>query len=58
MLLVGLLWSQLTSPWRLGVAVGLVPVCVLLTWEGGLFFIPSAVALIIASISTRPSAPA
>src|SRR3954452_22228674 len=40
-LLVGSIWERLSPPWRLGLAVGLLAACVLLTWEGGLFFIPS-----------------
>jgi len=36
----------------------LLPACVVLTWEGGLFFVPSVVALIVASIPGRRSAPA
>jgi hypothetical protein len=56
--IVGFLWSRLTPTWRLALAFGLIPLCVLLTWEGGLFFVPAAIALIIASIPRRHSATA
>lgn len=52
---IGLAWSRLTQTLRLGLAVSLLPMCVLLTWEGGLFFLPSAVALILASLRGRRS---
>jgi hypothetical protein len=54
-LLVGLLWERLAPSFRLALAVGLLPVCVLLTWEGGLFLLPSVIALTAASISGRRS---
>jgi hypothetical protein len=43
---------------RFGLAVSLLPVCVLLTWEGGLFFVPGAVALMLASLRGHRSLPA
>lgn len=57
-LVIGLVWSRLTQSFRFGLAVSLLPVCVLLTWEGGLFFVPSAVALILASLLGHRSLPA
>jgi hypothetical protein len=57
-LLVGLLCEQLAPSLRLALALGLLPVCVLLTWEGGLFFVPSVIALIVASIPGRRNATA
>jgi hypothetical protein len=47
--LVGVVWERLVSI-RLALAVALLPLCVLLTFEGGLFLIPSVIALIVASI--------
>jgi hypothetical protein len=35
---------------RLLVCAALVPVCILLTFEGGLFFVPAAVALLLAAV--------
>jgi hypothetical protein len=55
---IGVIWSRLTQPFRFGLAVSLLPVLVLLTWEGGLFFVPSAVALILASLRGHRSVPA
>ena len=52
-LLVGLAWERATPTFRVVLATGLVPVCVVLTWEGGLYFLPSAVALMVASMSSR-----
>jgi hypothetical protein len=57
-LAIGLAWSRLTQTFRFGLAVSLLPVCVLLTWEGGLFFVPSAIALILASLRGHRSVPA
>lgn len=57
-LVIGFAWTRLTQTFRLGLAVSLLPVCVLLTWEGGLFFAPSAVALILASLRRRRTLPA
>jgi hypothetical protein len=54
-LLVGLFWERLAPSFRLALAVGLLPVCVLLTWEGGLFLLPGVITLIVASISGRRS---
>jgi hypothetical protein len=54
-LLVGLLWGRLAHSFRLALAIGLLPVCVLLTWEGGLFLLPSVIALTVASIPGRRS---
>jgi hypothetical protein len=57
-IVVGLVWQRLAPSLRLALAVLLVPICVLLTWEGGLSFIPSVIALFAASIPTRRSATA
>jgi hypothetical protein len=54
-LLAGLLWERVAPSFRLALAVGLLPLCVLLTWEGGLFLLPSVIALIVASIPGRRS---
>jgi hypothetical protein len=54
-LLVGWLWHALPAL-RLALAVALLPLCVLFTWEGGLFFLPSAVALLVASVPRRYTA--
>jgi len=54
-LVVGLAWMLLSPTLRLGFAVCLLPLCVILTWEGGLFFVPSAVALIVASLRSHRS---
>ncbi len=42
---------------RMVLATALVPILVLLTWEGGLFLVPAAIALVVASACT-PSHPA
>jgi hypothetical protein len=57
-LVVGLVWLQMPPGLKLGFAVFLLALCILLTWEGGLFFVPSAVALIVASLRSRRSLPA
>lgn len=57
-IVVGLVWVRLAPACRLALAVGLLLVCVLLTWEGGLFFVPSVIALIVAAIPGRRSATA
>jgi hypothetical protein len=57
-LVVSLVWIRLPQALRLALAVTLVPVCVLLTWEGGLFFVPGAVALVVASLRSHRSLPA
>jgi hypothetical protein len=51
--LVGLVWQAMAPSLRLALALVLLPLCILLTWEGGLFFVPSAIALVIASIPAR-----
>lgn len=40
---------------RVILAGGLVPLLVVLTWEGGLFYVPAAVALVIAQVFTPPT---
>jgi hypothetical protein len=57
-LAIGLIWSRLAHAFRFGLAVALLPLCILLTWEGGLFFVPSAVALILASRGAHRGVPA
>jgi hypothetical protein len=57
-LAIGVVWSRLTQALRFALAVSLLPICVLLTWEGGLFFVPSAIALILASLRGHHSVPA
>jgi hypothetical protein len=57
-LVVGLVWLQLPAGLKLGFAVLLLAACVLLTWEGGLFFVPSALALTVASVRSHRSLPA
>jgi hypothetical protein len=54
-LAVGLVWQQLPQAFKLGFAVFLLALCVLVTWEGGLFFVPSVVALIVASLRSQQS---
>lgn len=55
---IGLIWSRVPPVLRLALALPLLPLCVLLTFEGGLFFVPSVIALIVASVATRHSATA
>src|SRR5437867_4308905 len=43
---------------RVGMAIALIPLCILLTWEGGLFFVPSAAALVILAVVERRPRPA
>jgi hypothetical protein len=35
---------------RVSICAALVPLCVVLTFEGGLFFVPAAVALLLAAV--------
>lgn len=49
-LVVGCVWLAMPAL-RLAMSVVLLPLCVLFTWEGGLFFFPSAVALVVASLA-------
>jgi hypothetical protein len=49
-LVIGALWTALPRL-RLTLSIALLPLCVLLTWEGGLFFLPAAVALLGISIA-------
>lgn len=51
--LAGWLWFRARATLRLGIALALVPVCILLTWEGGLFFLPAALALIAISLAPK-----
>lgn len=37
------------GPLRVILAASLIPLLALLTWEGGLFFVPAAIALVLAS---------
>jgi hypothetical protein len=53
---IGSLWWRVPRL-RLGLSIGLLPLCVLLTWEGGLFFLPSAVVLVGLSIVGSPEWP-
>ena len=43
---------------RLAAACTLVPLCVVLTWEGGLFFLPAAAALVAFEALSLRSPPA
>jgi len=52
---IGSLWWQIPVL-RLPLSIALLPLCVLLTWEGGLFFIPSAIALIRLAVRADASA--
>lgn len=48
-------WSR---PVRAGAAEAIVVACVVLTWEGGLFFLPAALTLLVATLddeTMRPS---
>ena len=42
---------------RVILSAALIPLLVLLTWEGGLFFVPAALALVVAN-ACSPSRPA
>ena len=41
-------WCGTPRTLRAVLSLGLIPLFVILAWEGGLFFIPSAMALIVA----------
>lgn len=52
-LVVYIIWQQLidrSQKARFTLSVCLILVCILLIWEGGSFFLPSAVALLILSL--------
>ena len=51
--LVSWIWSRAPSGMRIALALLLVPLCVLLTWEGGFFFAPAALALLVLEASER-----
>jgi hypothetical protein len=57
-LVVAIAWEILAPALRLALALVLLPACVVLTWEGGLFFVPSAIALVVASVPVRRNAAA
>ena len=50
--LIAVLWLRAPVV-RLPLAIVLLPACVVLTWEGGLFFVPAAMALIGVSLIER-----
>ena len=50
-----LLVARFASPWlRKALAVLLVAVCVLMTTQAGLFFLPAAIALLVAAFTHPP----
>jgi hypothetical protein len=42
---------------RIGLTIGLLPICVLATFEGGLFMLPAAITLLAIDASNAASAP-
>jgi hypothetical protein len=54
--LVTWIWSRVPAVARIALALVLVPLCVVLTWEGGLFFLPAAIALAVLEGSRRCTA--
>ncbi len=51
--LVSWIWSRAPSGLRIALALLLVPLCVIFTWEGGLFFAPAALAFLVLEASER-----
>jgi hypothetical protein len=52
-ILVAVVWRLIEPRVRLSVAVSLLAFCLVLVGEGGLFLAPSAIALIVDSLSRR-----
>jgi hypothetical protein len=51
--LVTWVWSRVPPVVRVALALVLLPLCVLFTWEGGLFFLPAALALFMLEAASR-----
>jgi len=51
--LIALIWQHLAPFLKLALAITFVPLCILLTFEGGLFFLPAAAASIVAAMAER-----
>jgi hypothetical protein len=47
------IWSRVPSVMRIALALVFILLCALLTWEGGLFFLPAALALAVLEVSRR-----
>ena len=50
--LAGAVWARVPAL-DLALPLALLPICVLLTWEGGLFFVPSVIAMIVVGDHAR-----
>jgi len=50
---VGWIWKTSGRVIRVGLSVALVPACVLMTFEGGLFLLPAAFALAGSTLARR-----